>query len=396
MKLEIKKQDYFGRGISNINGKTVFIEKGLPGEIVDIEVIKEKKNYIEAKNKDYVNNTLCSYYDTCGGCNILHQSYIEQLKFKENKVKEMVERSNLGNIKINDIVYDKEYGYRNKIILHVKNKKLGFYSSKTNDIVSIGKCLLVDDRINNIIDEISEYLIDYDIDGEIKIRCTSKEIMVSIKGKVDNNIINYIICDVLIINGKSLKDKDYIIEELDELKFKVSDDSFYQVNKYVVSKLYNEVINNIKDYNYNNVLDLYCGTGTITLELSKYVRDVTGIEVVKSAIDDALYNKVINGIDNVNFICGKVEDYIDKFKDIDLVVVDPPRSGLDNKTKKCLLEMKAKSICYVSCGLDTLVRDLKELNECYDILNITPVDMFPNTYHVECVVLLRLENNISK
>jgi len=220
--------------------------------------------------------------------------------------------------------------------------------------------------------------------------------MVSIKGKVDNNIINYIICDVLIINGKSLKDKDYIIEELDELKFKVSDDSFYQVNKYVVSKLYNEVINNIKDYNYNNVLDLYCGTGTITLELSKYVRDVTGIEVVKSAIDDALYNKVINGIDNVNFICGKVEDYIDKFKDIDLVVVDPPRSGLDNKTKKCLLEMKAKSICYVSCGLDTLVRDLKELNECYDILNITPVDMFPNTYHVECVVLLRLENNISK
>lgn len=390
MKLEVIKQDYFGRGISKIDGKTIFIDKALPGQIIDIEVIKEKKNYIEARNKDYVNNTLCNYYDTCGGCNILHQMYMEQLSFKENKVKEMIERSNLGDIKINDIVYDKEYGYRNKIVLHVKDKKLGFYSSKTNDIVSIGKCLLVDDRINNVIDEISEYLIGNNIDGEIKIRCTSSEVMVSITGNVDKNIVEYLTCDVLIINGISLKDKDYIIEELDGLKFKVSDNSFYQVNKYVVSKLYNEVINNIKDHNYNSALDLYCGTGTITLELSKYVRDVTGIEVVKSAIDDALYNKEINDINNVNFICGKVEDYINKFENIDLVVVDPPRSGLDNKTKKSLMEMKAKSICYVSCGLDTLVRDLKELSNCYDILSITPVDMFPNTYHVENVVILEL------
>lgn len=390
MKLEVKKQDYFGRGISKLEGKTVFIEKSLPGEYVNIEIINEKKNYIEAKNKDFVNNTLCRYYDKCGGCNILHQKYIEQLKFKENKVREMIERNNLGNIKVNDIVYDKEYGYRNKIILHAKNKKLGFYSNKSNDIVRINKCLLVDDRINNVINEINSYLVDNYIDGEIKIRCSSKEIMISIKGKVDADVINYLTCDVLIINGKSLKDKDYIIEELNDLIFKVSEDSFYQVNRYVVSKLYNEVINNIKDNNYNNALDLYCGTGTITLELSKYVDNVTGIEVVKSAIDDALYNKEINGIDKVNFICGKVEDYIDKFKDIDLVVVDPPRSGLDNKTRKCLLEMKAKTICYVSCGLDTLVRDLKELSNCYDILSITPVDMFPNTYHVENVVILEL------
>ena len=138
---------------------------------------------------------------------------------------------------------------------------------------------------------------------------------------------------------------------------------------------------------------MFSGTGTITLLVSKYVENITGIEIVKDAVLDANFNKDLNNIKNANFICGKVEDYIDKFKDIDSIIVDPPRSGLDNKTIENILRIRPKSICYVSCEVNTLVRDIKLLNDSYEIISITPVDMFPNTYHVESVAILKLKTN---
>ena len=391
--IKILKQDHFGRGIAKIDGKTYFVEYALPNETVDIEIIKDKSKYCVAKVNDFINMTDCPYYLDCGGCHILHQKYNEQLKFKETKVKEIVKKYLDNDVKVNDIIYSEQYNYRNKIVLHANGKKIGFYKSKTNDITEIDKCLLVDDKINNVITDLNKYFKKYPFTGEAKIRVTDNEIMLSITGDVNKNIKDFINCDVLIINDEYLTDKKYLIGTLDNLKFKISDKSFYQVNIYNTINLYNQVINFYKENNYKTVLDLFSGTGTITLLVSKYVESITGIEIVEDAVEDANFNKDLNNIKNANFICGKVEDYIDKFKEIDSIIVDPPRSGLDNKTIKNILRIKPKSICYVSCEVNTLVRDLKLLNDNYEIINITPVDMFPNTYHVESVAILKLSRN---
>lgn len=391
--VKILNQDHFGRGVAKIDGKTYFVEYALPGESVDIEIVKDKSKYTVAKVKDFVNKTDCPYYLECGGCYILHQNYQEQLKFKENKVKEIVTKYLDDSIKINNIIYNNQYNYRNKIVLHANGKKLGLYKSKSNDITEINKCLLVDDKINKVITELNKYFEKYPFTGEIKIRVTDNEVMLSTTEDVNKNIKDFVNVDVLIINEEYLTDKKYLISTLENLKFKISDKSFYQVNIYNTINLYNQVINFYKENNYKTVLDLFSGTGTITLLVSKYVETITGIEIIKDAVDDANFNKKLNKIENANFICGKVEDYIDKFKDIDSIIVDPPRSGLDNKTIENILRIKPKSICYVSCEVNTLVRDLKLLNDNYEIINITPVDMFPNTYHVECVAILKFKNN---
>lgn len=388
MKVKIYNLDHFGRGIAKVNDKIVFVKNAFIDEEVNIEIIKENSKYITAINKDYVNNTKCPYYMECGGCNILHISYQEQLKFKENKVKELISKYLNNDFKINDILYSKQFGYRNKITLHVDDKKIGFFKDKSNEVIDIEKCLLVDDLINNYIVKIRKYINDYPFTGEVKIKSFLNKVLISITGNVDDNIKDFIDSDVLIVNDKCLTKNSYIINEINNYKFKVSDKSFFQVNKYNVELLYNEVINYIKDKNYNKVLDLYSGTGTIGILISKYVKEVIGIEVIKDAIDDANVNKEINDIKNISFICGRVEDYIDEFNDIDSVVVDPPRSGLDKKTIENILRINPLSICYVSCDINTLIRDIKLLSDKYEVKSLTPVDMFSNTYHVETVVVL--------
>lgn len=394
MKIEnvkIISQDNFGLGITKINNKICFVKYGLPDEIININIKNEKSKYLYAVNDNYQNNTLCPYYIECGGCNILHQKYIDQLKFKENKVQELVNRKLNKKINVNDIIASEKYNYRNKIILHASLDKIGFFQDKSNEIVDINNCLLADNKINKIIKDIKKYFLTNRFTGEIKIRSGYKETLVSITGDVKNDIKKYLDVDVLIINGQYLTDKKYIIDKLDDLLFKISDKSFFQVNRFNTINLYNKVIEFYKNNNYQTILDLYCGTGTITLLISKYVKEIIGIEVVKEAIEDANFNKETNKITNANFICGKVEDFICDFKDIDSIIVDPPRSGLDSKTIEHILKIRPKSICYVSCDINTLFRDLKILEEKYEISEITPVDMFPNTYHVECVCIMNVK-----
>ena len=167
---------------------------------------------------------------------------------------------------------------------------------------------------------------------------------------------------------------------------------FFQVNNLVCTKIFDKVRSYIKGKNYKKALDLYCGTGIIGILISDLVESVTGIEVVKDAVANANDNKELNGIHNINFICDKVENRINEFNDIDLIIVDPPRSGLDSKSIDNILRIGAKDIIYISCNPNTLVRDLKELATLYDIKEVSIADMFPNTYHVETIVFLSKTN----
>ena len=210
--------------------------------------------------------------------------------------------------------------------------------------------------------------------------------MVVFYGNINSNIDLDV--DTIIINGKVIKGNGYIREEINDFKFIISPTSFFQVNNVGMINIYNKVLEYVDG---GNVLDLYCGTGTIGIYVSKKANKVLGIELNKEAIKDALINKKLNSINNIDFISGDVGTVLsqNKFKS-DIVIVDPPRAGLDSKSIDNIIKIKPKKIIYVSCDPVTLARDLNILKEKYDVIEITPFDMFGNTYHVECVSLLKL------
>ncbi len=356
--------DHHGRGMAKINDKIVFIPNTMIGEKVKIKITKNKKNYMEGKvieyieeNKNRVKN-LCPYYEKCGGCDILHIPYNEQLLYKENKIKNIVSRYLKDDIHINNIVKsDKQFNYRNKVTLHTNNNKIGYYEKNSNNIIPINNCLLLNPTLNNYIKTIDK---------------TNEELVLRTNG-----------IDILDDNNSS------IIKNIGKYKYLVSLKSFFQVNDNVTYKLYEKIKEYCNSTKEDTILDLYCGTGTIGIYLSEYCNKVLGIEINKQAIIDANKNKDLNNINNIEFIAEDVSKITNKIKfKPSIIVVDPPRAGLDEKTIKEIIKINPNKLIYVSCDPMTLVRDLNILKYYFNIKEITPFDMFPNTYHVESVVLM--------
>lgn len=401
MKVVIDRLDHYGRGICNVDGKICFVKNALPKEEVEIEIIKEKKKYLEGKVVRYLKSSKsrikenCPYSSICGGCNLNHISFEEENAFKTKKVKDLVEKfSKVDSSLVRDISFLEDAFYRNKVVFHVRDKRLGFYEENSNRLVEVDQCYLVVDEINALIPTLKELVVVNAI-SEITVRVgnISKEVMVSLKGKVTNYspIIDKV--DVLVINDKIITKKESITSQIGEYKFLVSYDAFFQVNKNLTEKLYDEILKNIKKNHSSNVLDLYCGTGTIGIYISKYVKYVVGIEINKMAVEDAKSNKILNSINNIDFMAGKVEELVSSIKDkFDTVIVDPPRSGLDKVTLENVIKISPDLLIYTSCDPVTLARDLNILKEFYTIKYIQPFNMFPRTYHVETVcVLERIE-----
>ena len=396
MKVEIEKLDNFGRGITYFDNKICFIENALPGEIVEIEIINETKKYREGivikyfeKAKSRVEEE-CPYSLICGGCQLNHICYNEENFFKKEKVKDILKKyGDISSDKITNIVYHERNNYRNKIILHGKDQVLGLYHKNSHEIIPINECLLVNPKINDIIPILNKYNEDIK-EVTIKVSNDSNRVLISIKGEVTD--INKLkeVCDVLLIDGKCYNDSDKLLTNIGDKKYYQSSDSFFQINSTLTKELYDEVLVNIKDKNFSNILDLYCGTGTIGIYISDYVDKVIGIDYNPSNIEDANNNKELNNINNIDFICDKVENKIDSFNDIDCIIVDPPRAGLDKKTRNFLKKINPQEIIYVSCDPVTLARDIKEL-DTYTVKYIKPFNMFPRTYHVECVCVLEIK-----
>ena len=375
MKVEIEKLDHYGRGITKINDKICFVENALPEEIVEIEIKKETKKYILAtttkiikQSKDRVVPS-CPCSNVCGGCHLSHLSFEQENKFKEQKVTEILEKfAKIKDITIKNIVYDKPYHYRNKITLHQKENKIGLYAQKTNTIIPIKNCLLVTEKLND----------------EIKKVLPSKEenIILRIGNKTG---------EILYQNSK----KETIISYIGNKKYQVSKQSFFQVNNIITEKLYDEIKSIVKNRNSKNILDLYCGTGTIGIYISDIVDKVLGIESCKEAVEDANSNKELNNITNCTYKQGKVEDLTKEItKEYDTAIIDPPRSGLHKNVVEKLLEITPNTLIYVSCDPVTLARDLNLLKDKYEIEYIRPYNMFPRTYHVECVCVLNSDKSL--
>ena len=397
MQYKIEKLDNFGRGISHINNKIVFISNALEDEVVDATTTYSNKKFDEAKVNEIIEvsrmriKPICPYFDICGGCNLLHMNYDDQLKFKYNKVKDIIFKYLKEDIKVNDVIYSNQFNYRNKASFEVK-EKLCYKMRKSTNLVDIKYCYLLDNNINDIVHVLNN--LNLKNINNITIRTGEEDIMVIISGNPTQEIIDALKekARSIYANDKLVYGRSNIVSKIGNYEFFVSDKSFFQVNKYNVKNLYDKVLEYAELTGNENILDLYCGTGTIGIYLSKYAKSVIGIEVNEQAIFDANVNKNKNNIENISFICdttSNINNIVNN--DFDVIIVDPPRSGLDKNTINFLINSKVKRIVYVSCDIMTLVRDLNILKQDYDIREITPVDMFPNTYHVECVCVLKLK-----
>ena len=391
MKIKIEKMDHTGNGIGFYDGKICFIPKSIVGDIVDVSFIKSTKKYnigkVEKiiKSSDSRIDSICPYYQLCGGCNINNLSYDEQLEFKKNKVKNIFKKYLNLDINPNIIGSRDEYKYRNKITFHVNNKKIGLVSID-GDIIDIDNCLLVSDKVNELYNLIRKE--DLSLVKKIVIRECDNGLILDIDGTFDISKIKNM-CLSIYSNGKCIfsNGDGYIL--VNDIKYLVSNKSFFQVNTNNIKNLYDLILKYGNFCGNERVIDLYCGVGSISLYISKYVKSVLGIEIVNEAIIDAKNNACQNNIENVDFICGDVSKIINSKIKGDVVIVDPPRIGLDKHTIDVLNECKIKKIIYVSCNPMTLVRDIKMLNN-YSLDKIELVDMFPQTHHVECVCLLKL------
>ena len=395
--MKIEKLDYYGRGISRSSGKVYFIENALKDEDVSITLLKEKKKYCEAKLKEISNiskdrtEAKCKYYNFCGGCQLMHIKEEKQESFKKAKVEEILKKFLNYNKDVNDIVFSKNFNYRNKVVLHVKDNKLGFYKNKTNELIEIDKCLLLNPVINDLISYLKNHVeLKYIEKITIKVGNKTNEVMLIIDGSITYYQKLLEIVDVLIINEKVMTTKDYITSYIGNKKYIIKRNSFFQVNYDISTKMYDKVKDVTVRKKSKNVLDLYCGTGTIGIYISDVVSKITGIEVVSDAIESANTNKKINNVENIEFILGKVEDKLDFISNnnIDTIIVDPPRSGLHKKVIPILERISPKTIIYVSCDPITMARDIKLLSNNYELVEVTPYDMFPNTYHCEAIAVL--------
>ena len=401
VKVQIERLDHQMRGIGKIDGKIVFVSKTLPNELVDINIVLEKKKFFEGKLNAVLNKNservepICPHFLECGGCQLLHVNYEKGLQFKQNKVNDIIIKNLNSKILINDIVpCDNNLFYRNKVTLQVNND-IGYFKEKTNDIIPIDTCYIADKRINEIFNTIKNNITLKNV-SQIIIKCSKNtdESMVIFKtvGAADEKQIIQSLKEVvssIYINEHLIFGKDKIIEKLFCYKFYISPKSFFQVNTLQAEKLYSIALDYADIGNEDLILDLYCGTGTIGLLASKNANKVIGIELNEDAIKDANKNKDLNGVSNIEFYAGDVGKILkDKKYKPSIIIVDPPRAGLDSLAISEIIKINPKTLVYVSCDLMTLARDLNILSDYFEIVELTPVDMFPQTSHVESVVLL--------
>lgn len=438
------------------DGKTIIIDGGAPGDLVNILTTKQRKSYYQGKitefhkYSDIRTTPKCEHFGICGGCKWQHIKYEEQLKFKEVEVKNNLLR--IGNLTLPKITPIKgaanNYFYRNKMeysfsdsrwlsLEEIKSKKiikeknaLGFHiPGMWNKVVDINKCWLQVDITNTLRNSIKDFSIKNNIPffnhssqtGDLRtltIRTTStNEVMVLVQFYSDNKKNRELLLDFLIeefpkinsllyvVNNKAndtIYDQEvktyygnsFITEKMEGLEFKINAKSFYQTNSDQAYELY-KIVREISDLKSTDIVyDLYTGTGTIALFISKNVKKVVGIEAVPDAIAAAKENAINNKILNTDFHVGDMKsvfnnDFIKLNGNPDVIITDPPRDGMHKKVIQQIKNISPKKIVYVSCNSATQARDLELLKDEYNIINLQAVDMFPQTHHVENVVLLK-------
>ncbi|MCF6366458.1 MAG: 23S rRNA (uracil(1939)-C(5))-methyltransferase RlmD [Bacteroidales bacterium] len=445
--------------VKNINSEqgdlTIFVSKTVPGDIVDVQINKKKKNYREGypvkfhKYSEKRTEPFCEHFGICGGCTRQQLSYDDQVHYKQKQVIETLKR--IGKIELPEIMpilkAPEITFYRNKLEYTFTNsrwitqeevdsdieierfKGIGFHiPGKFDKILDIEKCWLQAEPSNSIRLFIRDFAVKNNYDffnhykktgflrtliirtsttGEVMIIPTffhnDKEKMEKLLNAISEKFpeitsVNYVVNEKLndsITDQEVLhyKGKEYITEKMDDIIFKISPKSFYQTNSEQAYNLYNVVKKFANFKGGETIYDLYTGTGTIANFIAKHVKKVIGIEYVEDSIKDAKINSEINSINNTEFYAGDMkeiltDEFISEKNKPDIMITDPPRSGMHKKVIETILNAFPEKIIYVSCNVATQARDIELLAEKYRVTKVQPVDMFPHTHHVENVVLL--------
>ena len=443
--VEIVDNGFEGEGIAKIDNFTIFIPGAIKGEKVKILIVKVLSSHAFGKileiikKSEYRQDVDCSTYKRCGGCNLRHVKYKETLKMKQNAVQSLVNKTLKNKIQVQATIgMENPFHYRNKAQYPIGTNKegqpiIGVFANRTHEVIPIEKCYIQNPKS----EEIAKFILNFIKEHNISIYNEStrqglfRHIVIKIGIKT-----NEIMC-ILVINGKTIPKEKELIEEilkkfsnvktivknintkntnvilgqeniniygdgyiqdiLGEYTFKISPVSFYQVNPIQAEKLYELGVKMAQITKNDIVFDLYCGIGTISIFMAKYAKKVYGVEIVEEAVKDAKENAKINNVTNTEFYAGDVEKVLDDLinqKGIipDIVMFDPPRKGLDKTSISNILKIKPKKVVYISCNPATLIRDLADFEEYYDVNTIIPVDMFPYTSHVEVCALLELKS----
>ncbi len=434
-----------GQGIGKLDDFTVFVLGAITGETVKVKMLKVKKNFAYGKIVDIINKSdfrvkpPCPVAGRCGGCSLQHMTYEAQLSFKTKRVKDCIER--IGRLKCVDVLptigMDKPFHYRNKaqfpVSVYNGRPVIGFYAKRSHNVVECDNCLLQHSVNAEIVRVFKSFLTEnnisiYDekthkgivrhivtrvgfVTGEVMVcvvingeKLPHVEMLVEELIKIEGMtgiVININREKTNVILGKKTKTvwgKGYIEDYIGKIKFNISPLSFFQVNPAQTRVLYEKAVELAKLSGNENVLDIYCGIGTISIFMAQKAKSVLGVEIVDEAIEDAKKNAAENSVENVKFRLGAAEDIIpilhnENFSP-DVVVVDPPRKGCDEKVLNTIAEMRPQKIVYISCEPATLARDLKFLTENgFSVNTVQPVDQFANTVSIEVVVLLTCEKS---
>ena len=433
-----------GEGIAKIEDYTIFISGALKGEKVKILIVKVHSSYAFGKIVEIIEKSKyriapdCVTYKRCGGCNLRHVDYEETLNMKQNAVQSLVNKTLLYPIEVNKtFAMGNPYHYRNKLQFPIgkdKNGKttMGVFAKRTHEIIPIQGCAIQD--IKSI--QIAKYVMDAINEFGLSVydEKTGQGLMRHVVVKAAKSTEEYMV--ILVINAKELPHakkiaealrgachsivsvivnvnmkktnvilgdknivilgRDYITDRLGDYFFKISPLSFYQVNPVQAEALYNYAIVEAEITKNDIVFDLYCGIGTISIFMATSAKEVYGVEIVEQAIEMAKENAEFNEFKNTHFIAGDTEevltDLIENRKIVpDVIIVDPPRKGLDKTSISNILKVKPRRVVYISCNPASLVRDLRLLEESYVVKSIQPFDMFCFTSHVECVAVLELK-----
>ena len=449
--VDIIDNGFQGEGIAKTSGITIFIPEVLHGEKAKIKILKVANNIAYGKLIEIIKpsdkrvDVDCETYSKCGGCNMRHIKYEHTLEIKKESVQNTIRKALGRNIEIDEVIgMENPYNYRNKLQYPVGkdesgNAVMGVFAERSHRIIPTQNCMIQDKYSQKIANDIIEYIKENNIsvydeearDGSIRhiiirIGKKTKEIMVTLvsntekiesNGKANNKVEKEIVkfltnkypeikTIVKNINSKNtnvilgfdrenvvLYGDGYIEDYIAEFKFKISPMSFYQVNPIQTEILYEKAVEYADLTGMETIMDLYCGIGTIGIFASKKVKKIYGIETIAQAIEDAKENARLNNIDNAEFFVGDVEKTLPILMEErkigpNVIFIDPPRKGCDQKVIDAMIELKPAKIVYVSCNPATLARDLKLLEEAYELKKISLVDMFPFTSHCESITVL--------
>ena len=415
---EIIDFDFKGLGMTKVDGLPVFLDGGVIGDEVEFLITKKKKNFckgkildIRKKSKDRVKSP-CPYFKECGGCDFLNYSDNKELKWKEEDVNKNLEKIAGLDIKVEEVIDSLEKThYRNNMQFQVQDGVIGLYGKNSKYIVAIKNCIMQRNIANEVLKIMWRFRKLKDL-KRIGIRTNYKgEVLLILVTKGAKVEINDVLSDLIDAGVKSIYlnynagDKfhysrefekiygeDAIEEKLLDINYKISPESFFQINRLATEKLYQKAIEFLEPKEEDKIYDLYCGVGSISLSVAKSKAQVIGIEIVDSAVDDARINAENNSIE-ARFVKGAAEEAIEKLWEEEKIspnkiIVDPPRKGLDEKIVNFLKENPIERIVYISCNPATQARDLKSLKEVYRVEKVALVNLFPNTAHVETVALL--------